>query len=105
MKSMEFTLFSRKFTPRYLPVKNEKLKKSFFHILRWTSFLMIPVSTLHDEYIDRPKLTEQNPFEYIVPPPSRGVGTNIAVKRVGAKSSQTPRKSKHRITSHSIKPP
>ena len=31
---------------------------------------MIPVSTLCDEYIDRPKLTEQkNPFEYIVPPP------------------------------------
>ena len=39
---------------------------------------MITVSTLYDEYIDRPKLTEQkktNPFEYIVPPPSRGVGT------------------------------
>ena len=36
---------------------------------------MIPVSTLYDEYIDRPKLTEQkNPFEYIVPSPSRGVG-------------------------------
>ena len=34
---------------------------------------MIPVSTLYDEYIDRRKLTEQkNPFEYIVPPPSRG---------------------------------
>ena len=31
---------------------------------------MIPVSTLNDEYIHRPKLTEQkNPFEYIVPPP------------------------------------
>ena len=32
---------------------------------------MIPVSTLYDEYIDRPKLTEQkkNPFEYIDPPP------------------------------------
>ena len=30
---------------------------------------MIPVLTLYDEYIDRPKLTEQkNPFEYIVPP-------------------------------------
>ena len=39
---------------------------------------MILVSTLYDEYIDRPKLTEQkkkNPVEYIVPPPSRGVGT------------------------------
>ena len=31
---------------------------------------MIPVSTLYDKYIDRPKLSEQkNPFEYIVPPP------------------------------------
>ena len=37
---------------------------------------MILVSTLYDEYIDRPKVSEQkNPFEYIVPPPSRGVGT------------------------------
>ena len=32
---------------------------------------MIPLTFLYDEYIDRPKLTEQkkNPFEYIVPPP------------------------------------
>ena len=42
------------------------------------SFLMIPLAFLYDEYIDRPKLSEQqkNPFEYIVPPPS-GVATNI----------------------------
>ena len=34
---------------------------------------MIPVSTLYDEYIERRKFTEQKkPFEYIVPPPSRG---------------------------------
>ena len=74
MKSTEFTLFSRKFKPRYLPVKNENQKNFQSHILRWTSFLMIPVSTLYDEYIDRPKLTEQkNPFEYIVlPPPQEG---------------------------------
>ena len=40
------------------------------------SFLMIPVSTLYNEYIVRPKLSEQKkPFDYIVPPPSRGVGT------------------------------
>ena len=33
---------------------------------------MIPVSTLYDEYIYQPKLTEQkNPFEYIVPPLKR----------------------------------
>ena len=36
------------------------------------SFLMIPVSTLYDDYIERRKFTEQkkkNPVEYIVPPP------------------------------------
>ena len=37
---------------------------------------MIPLATLFDEYIDRPKLTEQKPFEYIVPhaPPPQVVG-------------------------------
>ena len=29
MKSTEFTLFSRKFKPRYLPVKNENQKNLF----------------------------------------------------------------------------
>ena len=30
---------------------------------------MIPLTTLYDDYIDRPKLSEQkNPVEYIVPP-------------------------------------
>ena len=60
MKSTEFTLFSRKFKPRYLPVGNENQKKIFL-IPRWTSFLVIPVSTLYDEYIDRSKLTEKKP--------------------------------------------
>ena len=36
MKSTEFTLFSRKFNPRYLPVKNENQKKKN----------LIPYSTL-----------------------------------------------------------
>ena len=39
---------------------------------------MIPLTFLYDEYIDRPKFTEQkkkNPFEYIVPSPTSGVGT------------------------------
>ena len=32
---------------------------------------MIPLTILYDEYIDSRKLTEQNnPFDYIVPPPS-----------------------------------
>ena len=37
---------------------------------------MIPLTFLYDEYIDRPKFTEQkkNPFEYIVPSPTSGVG-------------------------------
>ena len=40
---------------------------------------MIPITTLYDDYIDRRKLSEQkNPFEYIVPPPLRWVGTTIA---------------------------
>ena len=41
------------------------------------NILMIPLTFLYDEYIDRPKLPEQkNPFEYIVPPPPTcGVGT------------------------------
>ena len=34
---------------------------------------MIPLTFLYDEYIDRPKLSEQKkPFEYIVPPPQVG---------------------------------
>ena len=34
---------------------------------------MIPLTFLYDEYIDRPKLTEQKkpPFQYIVPPPHK----------------------------------
>ena len=59
------------------PRKKGNSKKSFqFRILRWTSFLMIPLTILHDEYIDRPKLTEQkNPFEYIVSPHPPQVGS------------------------------
>ena len=42
------------------PRKKRNSKKSFyFWILRWTSFLMIPLTFLYDEYIDRPKFTEQ----------------------------------------------
>ena len=57
---------------------------------------MIPVSTLYGEYIDRPKLTEQkNPFEYIVPPPSRGseqlstFSSEILRKRKGSHHDST----------------
>ena len=34
-----------------------KFKKSFyFWILRWMSFLMIPLTFFYDDYIDRPKI-------------------------------------------------
>ena len=36
---------------------------------------MIPLTFLYDEYMGRPKLSEQKEFEYIVPPPTSGVGT------------------------------
>ena len=49
---------------------------------------MIPVSALYDEYIDRPKLTEQKKtHEYIVPPPSREVGTKIKILSKPLKSA------------------
>ena len=38
-------------------------------------FLIIPLTILYNEYIDRPKFTEQkkkNPVKYIVPPSLRG---------------------------------
>ena len=44
---------------------------------------MIPLTFLYDEYIDRPKLTDQkNPFKYIVPPPpfpTSGIGTKMCI--------------------------
>ena len=48
-----------------------------FHILRRMGFLMIPLTTLYNDYIDRPNLSEQKkPFVYyIVPPPLKWVGT------------------------------
>ena len=50
---------------------------------------MIPLTTLYDEYIDGSKLSEQKkPFEYIVPPPSRGVGTMIC-SNIGVKTKDT----------------
>ena len=48
---------------------------------------MIPVSTLYDESIDRPKLTEQkktNPFEYIVLSPSAGLLRTFTHRNAGS---------------------
>ena len=38
---------------------------------------MLPLTTLYDDYIDRPKLFEKKPFEYIVPLALKWVGTKI----------------------------
>ena len=52
-------------------------------------FLMIPLTTLYDHYIDRPKLSEQkNPFEYIVPPPLKGVGTKSQISETKKRLSK-----------------
>ena len=37
--------------------KNQN-KISYVYFLGWTYFLLIPLTTLYNKYIDRPKLTE-----------------------------------------------
>ena len=51
--------------------KKTKFRKNLFkfHNIRWTGFLMKPLTTLFGEYFYRQKLTEKKPFEYIVHPP------------------------------------
>ena len=65
-QSCQISRVHTKFQSSITPRKKRNSKKSFyFRILRWTSFLMIALAFLYDEYIDRPKLSEQkNPFEY-----------------------------------------
>ena len=57
--------------------KKSKFKSLFyFELYAGRAFSMIPLTFLYDEYIDRPKLSEQKkPVEYIVPPPTGAVGT------------------------------
>ena len=61
---------------------------------------MIPVSTLYDEYIDRPKLTEpkKKPFEYIVPPPLKR-GRNNEKNSSSLRKQSTPMFTKNVQTS------
>ena len=48
--------------------------------MRFTSFLMIPLTTLYDEYIIGQKLTEEQSWvEHIVPLPLKWVGTIIFI--------------------------
>ena len=68
-KHAKYTVFTQNFNPRYLLEKKTYFKKSVkFGILRWTSFLMIPLTFLYGEYIDR--IVPPPP-----PPPTSGVGT------------------------------
>ena len=39
-------------------------------IIHWVGYLMMPLTTIYDEYFDGSKFTAQKtPFEYVVPPP------------------------------------
>ena len=53
--------------------KMQLKKYILIHIQLLTGFLIIPLTSLYDEYIDRPKLSEQkkNPVEGIVSPPTK----------------------------------
>ena len=42
--------------------KRKSTKFFKVHILRWTGFRGMPLTTLCDDYIDRPILTEKNTF-------------------------------------------
>ena len=56
----KYPVFTQNFNPRYLlENKNEVPKKRLLRILRWKSFLMIPLTFLYVELIDRPKSSEQ----------------------------------------------
>ena len=60
IKTAELRLIFTKIKTSITPYKKQKLKKSFyFHILRWTGFLMMPLTTLYDYYVDRQKMSEQ----------------------------------------------
>ena len=90
MKSTEFTLFSPKFKPRYLPVKNKNQK-----------IFLIPYSTL-DKLSNDTSLnslrwiyrsakidwTKKNPVDYIVPPPLNRGRNNKIVIRLNWKKAQ-----------------
>ena len=46
-------------------------------------FQMMPITTLYDEYVDRPKLTEQKtPVYHLIPPPPKcGGQQKLAVEK------------------------
>ena len=57
------------------PRKNTIFKKSFeFRTLLWTSFSVISLTFLYDEYIDRPKLSEQKKPIWVYSPSPPQVG-------------------------------
>ena len=71
-------LFPKLQTTRTLFKKRKSTKSLWIHILRWTGFLMIPLTALYNDFIGRRKLSEQqNPFEYTVPPPLKLVENQV----------------------------
>ena len=78
MNSTEFTLFSQKFKPWYLPVKNKNQKISF--IPYFTLDKLSNDTSLNSlRWIHRSAKidwTKQNPFEYVVPTPPLKRGRN-----------------------------
>ena len=78
IKTTEYCLLFTKILTLITPVQS-KIKKSFeFHTVRWKGFLVIPLTTLYDDYINRSNMTDQkNSFEGIAPPQLKCVGTLI----------------------------
>ena len=71
-------MFTQRFNPQMLLKKNEIQIKTF-SVLNATledPFFMIPLTFLYDVYFDRGQncLIKKIPVEYIVPPPTSGVG-------------------------------
>ena len=64
---------------------------------------MIPLTTLYDEYIDRPKLSEQKKlFECIVPSPLKWVGTKTESFKKIIQSTVSAYRRRQRIAAEAI---
>ena len=56
----KYPVFTQNFNPRYFLENGNKVPKKFWlRILHWTICLMIPLTFVYEEYIDRPKSSEQ----------------------------------------------
>ena len=79
-----YHVFRQKFKPQKFLEKRKMKTKLWARNLLLTSFLMIPLTFVNDEYIGRPKSTEQkNPFDYIVTlPPTIQVATKKLIIQI-----------------------